>query len=356
MKVLLLGDLSGLHKNLKSGLHECGLKNIDLATNGDGYKKIYGDIILPKPRNYSIYSRLKYRYEFINTLSKVKGYDIVQIAGPYIFPFPFFPYRNLIQNLKRNNGKIFLCACGSDSFYWEISRKILSYGPFDETIKYDLNGVNPKQNSVKGYNFNKYLADNVDGIIAVSYEYFVAYKDHINFKSFIPQPIFLKSVQNKKFEIEKKINVFHGLSRYGLKGTRHIEKALEKLKKKYPDRVNIKIEGRMPLDKYLQKILNSHIVIDQCYSYSYGMNALYSMAMEKLVFSGSEEDIFSSLGVDSIPVVNILPNSEYIFETLSYYVEKPSLIEELSQNSRKYVERFHNASMIANEYLKQWSL
>ena len=121
MKVLLLGDLSGLHKNLQSGLYECGLNNIDLATNGDGYKNITGDIILPKPKSYSISSRLKYRYEFINTLSKIKGYDIVQIAGPYIFPFPFFPYQEIIKNLKKNNGKIFLCACGSDSFYWKIN-------------------------------------------------------------------------------------------------------------------------------------------------------------------------------------------------------------------------------------------
>ena len=47
MKVLLLGDLSGLHKNLQSGLYECGLNNIDLATSGDGYKNITGDMILP---------------------------------------------------------------------------------------------------------------------------------------------------------------------------------------------------------------------------------------------------------------------------------------------------------------------
>jgi len=356
MKVLLLGDLSGLHKNLQSGLYECGQNNIDLATSGDGYKNITGDMILPKPKNYSISSRLKYRYEFINTLSKIKGYDIVQFAGPYILPFPFFPYQEIIKNLKKNNGKIFLCACGSDSFYWKKSRKILSYGPFDETIKYDLNGVNPKQNSSKGFKFNQYLADNVDGIISVSYEYLVAYNNHKNFKRFIPQPISLKSIPNKKIKIDQEINIFHGLTRYGLKGTRHIEKALKKLKKKYPDRVNIKMEGRMPLDKYLKKMFFSHIVIDQCYSYSYGMNALYSMAMSKLVLSGAEEDVFSSLGVNSIPVVNILPNSDKIFEILSYYVERPSLIEELSDSSRKYVEKIHNAPVIANEYLKQWRL
>ena len=54
----------------------------------------------------------------------------------------------------------------------------------------------------------KNVGINVDGIISVSYEYLVAYHDHKNFKSFIPQPISLKTIPNKKIKIDQEINIF----------------------------------------------------------------------------------------------------------------------------------------------------
>ena len=43
MKILLLGDYSAVHKNLKEGLCSLG-HEVDFASNGDGWKKIPRDI------------------------------------------------------------------------------------------------------------------------------------------------------------------------------------------------------------------------------------------------------------------------------------------------------------------------
>ena len=52
MNILLLGDFSALHKNLKDGLVELG-HNVTIASDGDGYKRTPRDIDLsPKLPSY----------------------------------------------------------------------------------------------------------------------------------------------------------------------------------------------------------------------------------------------------------------------------------------------------------------
>ena len=180
LKILLLGDLSGVHKNLQIGLNECGYTKTTLATSGDGFKNIRGDINLPTLNDFSIKNKLIYRAKFFNYIKSVKDFDVVQIAGPYTFPFPFFPYKQLISFLKKHNGKVFLSACGNDSLYWKNLRYKLRYGPFEDEINHDLGGHEPKQLSENSISFNNYLASSLDGIIPVLYEYEEAYKGFRN--------------------------------------------------------------------------------------------------------------------------------------------------------------------------------
>ena len=67
LKILLLGDLSGVHKNLQIGLNECGYIKTTLATSGDGFKNIRGDINLPTLKDFSIPSM----FEMTRFFSKV---------------------------------------------------------------------------------------------------------------------------------------------------------------------------------------------------------------------------------------------------------------------------------------------
>ena len=48
-----------------------------------------GDITLPTYNNYSSNDKLRVRYEFL-ILYDLRGYDIIQLAGPYTFLSPFF--------------------------------------------------------------------------------------------------------------------------------------------------------------------------------------------------------------------------------------------------------------------------
>ena len=353
MKILLCGDLSGTHKNLQYGLLNIGYKDVTLVSSGDGYKSIFGDMVLPAMNNYNIMNKLKYRLNYYNFISNIKGFNVIQFAGPYFFPFPFFPYKNLIKKLKINNGKIFLYACGSDSFYWK-SLNNLRYSTYQDVIKYDLNNKFPKELQKKSLDYNKYFAESVNGIIPNLFEYKNAYSDFINLREVIPQPIFLDEVDYSEPNLEKKINVFHGLSRYGYKGTRHIEKAFKELELRYSNLANFSIEGRLPLDEYKKRLKRNTIVVDQCNSYSYGVNALYSLAMGKVVLSGAETEALQALNIKDCPVINILPSAKNIIETIENLINNKKCLKNKILCSRKFVFENHCALKIARKFLQEW--
>ena len=89
MKVLLLGEFSALHKNLKEGLVELGHETV-VAAYGDGYKKVPVDISFDS--NWSTFlGSIDRRVKPFLKLPLLKGFDIVQLVNPFIFPKSFFP-------------------------------------------------------------------------------------------------------------------------------------------------------------------------------------------------------------------------------------------------------------------------
>ena len=60
--------------------------------------------------------------------------------------------------------------------------------------------------------------------------------------------------------------------------------------RKYSDKIDIRVVERAPLLEYLKIMQEANIIIDQCYSYGYGMNAIEALAMGKVVLSGNEEE------------------------------------------------------------------
>ena len=353
MRILLLGDLSGVHKNLQHGLINCGYTKTTLASSGDGFKNITSDIVLPKLVKFSKFNKIKYRLKYLNFLLGIRGYDIVQICDPFFLPFPFFPYKEILNYLKNNNGKIFLMAGGSDSFYWMKGIQKLKYNPYKEHIKYDLQGIPPKQESEKSFAFNKFIADNVNGIIPNSYEYHVAYSDHHNIRNLILQPIYLQEKSINKFS-ENKLAILHGISRYGLKGTIHIESAFKKLTQRYKKDIEFKITRNLKIDDYLNEIDKSDVIVDQCYSQSYGMNALYALSRNKIVLSGAEPEALKAMKVENCPVLNIQPNKKNICDVLSKLIANKNLRCELRDYSLTYLQKYHDSRIIAEKYIKEW--
>lgn len=353
MRILLLGEFSGLHKNLQIGLREAG-HDVDLVSSGDGFKAIHGDIAPPRLSRYRALDKLKFRYDYYNFVKKLSGYDVVQLMNVNVLIGNWFPYSNALSYLRKNNGKVFLLAAGSDAFYWQRSRPLLSYGPFEDVLKYDIKSAESPLNSNKALLFNEYIARNVDGVIPIGYEYTLGYKNLPNIKETIPLPI---DVQNIKFQPNtkrEKLKVFHGLNRYGFKGTRHVEAAFNSLNTTMSDKLDFQIKGGLPLNEYLKILQESNVVIDQVNSYSYGMNAIYAAAMGKVVLSGAEPECLNELQVQNCPIVNVKPDPNDIEEKVLQVLNGKRNFSDWSEMSRSYVERVHCCNKVAQRYIESW--
>lgn len=352
MKILLIGEFSALHKNLKEGLENLG-HDVDIAAMGDGWKNISRDIDLGSKYN-GVLGALERRINVFRKLSNLSDYDVVQIINPFcLFYIPFFTKR-LIKKIIKNNKKIFLSASGTDSFYLLNADKKMNYSPVGDFLRYDYK-KNKHQYLKKSYvKFNRWLAENVNGIIPIMYEYDICYKDTYRTAPCIAIPMNIKKITYKPNVVKDKIIIFHGLNRYGFKGTKYIEEAFNRLKDKYIDTVDFIIQGNMPLSDYLDLMDKTHIVVDQTSSYSSGVNAIYALAMGKIVLGGAEPEGLKSLCMNSNPVINIKPNVDDICEQLEKLIANKDKFELKGNESRLFVEKYHDSIVVAKKYVSTW--
>lgn len=352
MKILLLGEFSALHKNLKEGLVELGHEAI-VAASGDGFKKVPVDIsfdsLLP-----GIIGKADRQLKPLYLLNKFSGFDVVQLVNPYPFRHKLFPTEFFYKKIKQLNDKFFLLGAGDDAFFWKYGRKALKYGPFDDFLKYDYGSKNFPLNTEESFTFNERVVDLVDGIIPIMYEYEVSYANHPKRLPTIPIPMNVNKVQYQENKPGKKLTIFHGLNRYGFKGTRHVEEAFEYLSNKYPNDLELIIDGKMPLNEYLEVMQRTNVVIDQMYSHSLGVNGVYALAMGKIVMGGAEPESLKSLGVRSSPVINLKPNAQSIIDEVEKLLEYRSQISELGYQSRIFAEQVHGHTKVAQQYIQTW--
>lgn len=350
MKILLLGEFSGLYTNLKAGLLELGHDTV-IASGGDIWKNIPRDIDLKS-------------YKYFTNIMKLTNYDVVQLINPFIFvkkrAFICVYLKMLAKYIINHNKKLFLTAGGDDAYFWQIARYKLKNMPFDDFLKYDLKKQKYFMESKKAFKFNKFIADMADGIIPNAYEYYISYLGHKNLKlkKFIPMPINLSKIKYTDNKIKNnKLVVFHGLNRPGFKGTIYIQKAFEILRKKYPNDLELIIDGNLPLNKYLELIQRTNVIVDQTFGYSVGMNALYSMAQGKIVLAGGyKKEALEMLGASSSPSINIMPDENSIVLAIQNLLENKDKIQSIGYESRIFVQKYHNYIDIAKKYLDIWNV
>ena len=353
MKILLLGDFSAFHKNLKEGLCELG-HEVTLVSHGDSWKKISNDISLQSPHK-GIRGKLDRKYiRPIKLLPKLSGFDIIQFINPLQFSQSFNYNGKLISLLIKRNKKSFLVAAGDDSFYFKFAPN-MKYSPLPTSIEIDENNRRPVWEKKKTIRWNHTMANLVNGIIPIMYEYAQGYKEFSNLQATIPIPMNIKDITYKENVVKDKIVIFHGLNRPGFKGTAQISQAMDIIQKRYPDKVETIIKGNMPLDDYLDLLDRTNIIIDQIYSYSYGVNAVYSLAMGKVTLSGCEPECLKEFNVENSPIINITPEVSQIVSVLEELIIHPEKVLEIGKLSRKYAEELHDYKKIAQKYIDTWN-
>lgn len=371
MKILLLGEYSNVHNTLAKGLRELG-HQVTVASDGDGWKDYPRDIDLKRdPENR--FGRAGFLWRLAKALPHMRGYDVVQIINPMFLELkaerimPFYRY------LRRHNSKIVMGSFGMDYYWASVNTDIrpLRYSDFNigdspradnEALIYRNEWIGtPKER------LNREIAFDCDGIVAGLFEYWATYnqltvpgrdgrpiRDKMRF---IPMPIVLPDIYHTSF-YGGPLRLFVGISRgrSAYKGTDIMLNAAERLKQKYPDKLDLKIVEGVPFNEYCRILDGSDAILDQLYSYTPSMNSLLAMSKGIIDIGGGEPENYDILDEKELrPIINVLPNEQSVYDELEKLILHPELIAELKRQSVEYIKRHHDYIKVANQYISFYS-
>ena len=363
LKILLLGEYSNVHWTLAEGLRELG-HEVVVASDGDAWKNYRRDINLRR-KSLGRWDTFKYLLLLKRTMPKLKGFDVVQLINPMFLDLRVERMLPYYEQLKRQNHSIFLGAFGMDH-YWvkaALDCKTFRYSDFNMGTKERHSPSNDALISEWLYGkkgeLNRYIAQECAGIVSGLYEYEMSYRPYFPDKlCFIPFPIQHIEEEARKESEDGKIRFFIGIQkgRSEYKGTDIMLRALEHLKKDYPDQVLIHKAESVPFETYQHMLEDSDVLLDQLYSYTPAMNGLLAMSKGLVLVGGGEEEQYELLGEKELrPIVNVLPNEESVYIELEKLVLHPERISLLKQQSIKYIRKHHDYRKVAREYLEFWT-
>ena len=379
MKILLLGEYSRLHNSLKEGFVTLG-HEVSIVGCGDKFKQF--------PVDYSIYARICNDNKIANLLyrgiRKVIGLDFEKIEKAIRFyllipklndyhhlqlinsdaleTYPIlsrFLYKKLFKNIQSRS----LLICGDETPIVDyLIKKEFKYSVL--TPYFEDNSIEKEFQFPLKYRKNSYrktfdwLKENCQNLITSDLDYEIPMRKMGFQTTFIPNPINTDTIAFQNVEIEDKIVIFLGINRlsYIKKGIIYFEKALEIIREKYADKIEIIVTENLPYKEYISKYNKAHILLDQVFAYDQGYNALEAMAKGKVVFTGAETEFLNQYQLQEDEVcINTLPNENEIAAKLSFLIEHPEKINDISKNARKFIEKEHDYKFIAEKYLACWS-
>lgn len=364
MKILLLGDYSNLHVYLAKELQRRG-HTVTLVSDGGAYMKTENDIEIK--RNPGLWGTFKYGYKILSLLPTWTGYDVVQLINPSIFFLKSNKLKIIYDILRKNNKSVFLTLCGDDHFFVKdcVESDLFRFSEYrigSEQTEYSKK--DPSKSLVylnpQFADYTSHIYSTIDGAMSVLPEYDMSARLHMDPDKilFTRLPVQLDSLEFKELHLNEPIKIL-----VAMKGNKEIQKGTGKLleicksiEKEIPGVCEVRAVKNLSLSDYLEEIRKSHIVIDQLYSYSPGMNALQTMAMGRITASGGQPEYYDYIGESNHPIFCLSPleDDETIKNRLKSLILDKNRIKQMSEDGRKLVEKHHDVRNIAPLFEEHW--
>lgn len=363
MKILFLGDYSSVHAYLAQQLRKQG-HSVTLVTSSINDSFSPHDILLK--REAGPWGSFSYLYKIFSILPQLKGYDVVQFINPTFFTLKAGKLNYLLRDLKKNNGSLFLTLAGNDSFFVKAccEGELFRFSEFRiGNAKTDMVNFDPEREYgwliKEMMEYSKIFYENLDGAVSMLPEYHFAAETILQSKlDYIGLPINLDHFDYKPLEVNNKLKFLVGM-RSGMeiqKGTLRLLSLLKDVEKKFPDKCEVINVKDLPLSDYLKIMKDSHIVVDQLYSYSPAMNALDAMALGRVAASGAQPEFYQFINETELrPVICLDPIRNDIEEEFISYVNDPSPLFEKSIQGRKLVEKHNDVKIVASKLENHWN-
>ncbi len=364
MKILMLGDYSNLHACLANQLRKNG-HEVTLVSDKGGYMKTEADIELR--RRPGIIGSFRYLFRIMSLLPSWTGYDVVQLINPGFFALKPGKLKIIFDILRKNNRSVFLTLCGNDHFFVKdcVDTDLFRFSEFRiGTEKTPLILCDPEREKgwlIPGHaEYTKHLYTNIDGAMSVLPEYDMSARIHMNPEKliFTNLPVSLENLKFTPISIDGPIRILIGM-RGGMeiqKGTARLLELCKDLEKDMPDKLEVKVVKNLSLSDYLDELRNSHIVIDQLYSYSPATNALQTMALGRITASGGQPEYYEYIGESDQPIFCLSPleDEETIKNRLKELILDTDRMKSMTVKGRQLVEKHNDVRNIASLFEDHW--
>lgn len=369
MKILLLGDASNLHNTLAVELRREG-HSVVVASDGSRWMDTDRDITLR--RGSGIMGTARYLGKLALTLPRLRGYDVVQLAGPMFLQLRPEKLRHILSYLRKHNRRVMMTALATDPTYYAACHDGTTYrysdyrigsepSPFTLSREYrERHHADWTLPAVTAY--HAHLLEQVDGVVACLWEYYAAYRRYaprvalsysgipIDTDRLVPQ----RSIDT----VPERIRLFIGIQRERtiLKGTDRLLAAARRVAERHPSRVELDVVENLPYKQYIGRMAQAHVILDQLYSYTPATNALIGMAQGLVALSGAEPEYYSLIGeTANKPIVNVSPLVEGDIERqLEALVERRDRLPAMAAASRAFVVKHNAAPVVASRFVEMW--
>lgn len=343
--ILIVGDFSSAGRFLAYGFETLGIKTTHIAYQ-NGWRE--------NPIQNNLTSKYKgivgkiHNYIKPFTLGQLKGHDAVIFLDYYPFPRTFGINSRFTKLIQENNKSSYFWVMGCDSKMREWG-KVANFDLCNSCLIYD-------QKSLvciceKDKESEKTFLEGIDAIIPACFEYYEAHKGNAKTGNIIQLPVSLP--ENRPTSVaHDRINIFHGLNRYGFKGTHIVERVFNDLNGEYSEKVNFLINGKLTFNNYIKLLDLQDVVVDQIFNQSMGINALLTLAKGKILVTGDPSPACNMLNIPLPPMITIEPSIVGLKRGIEYVIENYEKLKVLKDDGREYVRKFHAPEVIANKFIE----
>lgn len=359
MKILFIGDYSNLHTTLARELNRMG-HQAHVLSDRCGHMNLQSDFFLKREKG--ILGGFKYLYDIFSLLPKLKDYDVVQLINTNFLSLRPQKIKYFFDILKKQNGSVFLTLAGNDYYFCKACNdaKMFRFSEFKiGNSPTPAHAANPHHlyNWLSHSNklWAEYLFANINGAISVAPEYDMAARDLLGDRLlFSNLPVDFSELPSPVSFQGDKVNILLGM-RSGFedsKGTKTLYKIAKEIESQMPEMVNINLAKDLPLKDFLDLMSKSDIVLDQLYSYSPGMTAIYAMALGKAVATGAQPEYYQYIGNPiEKPLIPLSPFDTDIQQRLISLIHNRNEIISRGEQGKRLAHSLNAAPIVAAKYL-----
>lgn len=365
--ILLLGDYSNCHRTLATGLRRLGCQVTQMSA-GSAWMECERQIDMSRSKGKLGGARLYWRLRYGDLQRHLRGHDIVAIHEPNFAQLHPSRLRPLYDNLRRDNGAVFLTAMSTDIGFLDM------LSAPDSPLRYSewfvdgkpsrMNLADPSRweawHAPVLADYQRHVLDTLDGAVSILYEYHLGMEralgaDRCAYGG-IPIDTTLFEPVNLSEEITK-VKFFLGRdrSRMLMKGSDYLETAARRVIEELPERGELTIVENRPYSEFTALLRSAHVVLDQIYSYTPATTALMAMAYGLNTVSGGEQEYYDFIGEkENRPVINAPVDLDELTETLRQITLHPEKIAERGRRSRDFVIKHNDCEIVARRFLNFW--